>query len=438
MLPWNDPPSWLERKVPVTSRCSQTCLWTILGIDRAHVFSLSMAKEWRKRVSGCSLLAWILFPASSDARGWARRIGPGGRQVNWNGQGPWCSAFSGREQLRLLWLGLIVLGCVLGCGQPVWGQENPLGQVHTPVPPPPPKAPLEVNPAVVGPEGERVASSRTARIRVEANLVLVPVTVTDPVGRLVTGLEKENFQIYDNNYSQTIKSFSTDDTPISIGVIFDLSGSMQSKFLRARKALTAFLRTCNPQDEFFVVGFNDRPAVIVDYTSDVDDVEARMVMLKPENRTALIDAIYLGVNKLRQAKNERKALLIISDGGDNRSRYTEGELRRVVRESDLQIYSIGIFDQYAPTQEEQMGPILLTDVCEMTGGRLFKVGDLGDLEDIASRISAELRNEYVIGYKPSEVKKDGNWRKLKVRLLAPPGLPQLTVHNRQGYYAPSQ
>ncbi len=337
------------------------------------------------------------------------------------------------------WAWLMVLGCVLGLGGGARAQENPLDQVRTPTPLPPPKAPLEVNPGVVGPEnGERVASSRTARIRVEANLVLVPVTVTDPVGRLVTGLEKENFQVYDNNYSQTIKSFSTDDTPISIGVIFDLSGSMQAKFLRARKALTAFLRTCNPQDEFFVVGFNDRPAVIVDYTSDVDDVEARMVMLKPENRTALIDAIYLGVNKLRQAKNERKALLIISDGGDNRSRYTEGELRRVVRESDLQIYSIGIFDQYAPTQEEQMGPILLTDVCEMTGGRLFKVGDLGELEDIASRISAELRNEYVIGYKPSEVKKDGNWRKLKVRLLAPPGLPQLTVHNRQGYYAPSQ
>ena len=129
--------------------------------------------------------------------------------------------------------------------------------------------------------------------------------------------------------------------------------------MRARKALSEFLRTSNPQDEFFVVGFNDRPAVIVDYTSDVDDVEARMVMLKPENRTALIDAVYLGVDKLKQAKYERKALLIISDGGDNRSRYTEGELRRVVRESDVQIYSIGIFDQYAPTTEEQLGPMLL-------------------------------------------------------------------------------
>ena len=192
-------------------------------------------------------------------------------------------------------------------------------------------------------------SRRDARIRVDVNLVLVPATVTDPMNRLVTGLEKENFEVYDNNVGQVIKSFSTEDAPVTIGIIFDLSGSMNSKFQRARKALSEFLRTSNPLDEFFVVGFNDRPAVIVDYTSDVDDVEARMVMLKPENRTALIDAIYLGVDKLKQAKYERKALLIISDGGDNRSRYTEGELRRVVRESDVQIYSIGIFDQYAPT-----------------------------------------------------------------------------------------
>jgi Ca-activated chloride channel family protein len=272
----------------------------------------------------------------------------------------------------------------------------------------------------------------------EANLVLVPMTVTDPMNRLVTGLEADNFQIFDNNAGQTIKSFSTEDAPVTIGVVFDLSGSMSSKFARARRALTEFLRTSNPQDEFFVVGFNDKPAVIVDYTSDVDDVEARMVMLHPENRTALIDAVYLAVDKLKDAKWDRKALLIISDGGDNRSRYTEGELRRLVRESDVQIYAIGIFDEYAPTEEEQLGPVLLTDIAETTGGRMFKVSDAGDMADIAERISAELRNEYVVGYRPSDMKKDGNWRKLKVRLVPPPGLPTLTVHFRQGYYAPSQ
>ena len=334
---------------------------------------------------------------------------------------------------------LLVLG-VVGGERAAWGQDNPLNQVETPAPPPPKKTPEDLKPVIEGAENATAlaTSRRDARIRVDVNLVLVPMTVTDPMNRLVTGLERDNFQIFDNNLPQTIKSFSTQDSPLTIGIIFDLSGSMGSKFIRARKALSEFLRTCNPQDEFFVVGFNDRPAVIVDYTSDVDDVEARMVMLKPQNRTALIDAIYLGTNKLREAKYDRKALLIISDGGDNRSRYTEGELRRVVRESDVQIYSIGIFDQYAPTTEEVMGPTLLTDICEMTGGRLFRVNDVSELGDIAARISAELRNEYVIGYRPSEVKRDGNWRKLKVRLVPPSGLPPLTVHNRQGYYAPSQ
>jgi Ca-activated chloride channel family protein len=281
-------------------------------------------------------------------------------------------------------------------------------------------------------------SRRNSRIRVDVNLVLVPLTVTDPMNRLVTGLDRTNFQVFDENVGQTIKSFSTDDAPVTIGIVFDLSGSMESKYARARKALDDFLQTANPKDEFFVVGFNDRPAVIVDYTSDIDDIDARMVMLKPDHRTALIDAVYLGVDKLKQAKYDRKALLIISDGGDNRSRYTEGELRRAVRESDVQIYSIGIFDQYAPTEEEQLGPLLLSDICEMTGGRMFRVMNMDDLSDIATRISAELRNEYVIGYTPSDLKKDGNWRKLKIRLVPPPGLPPLTVHNRQGYYAPSE
>jgi Ca-activated chloride channel family protein len=235
--------------------------------------------------------------------------------------------------VRLLALAaLLVAGSGLG-----HGQENPLDQVATPNPvkklsTPPNEAEAPGSLIGVAPK------SKLPRLRMEANLVLVPMTVTDPMNRLVTGLEADNFQIFDNNAGQTIKTFSTEDAPVTIGIVFDLSGSMQSKFARARRALTEFLRTSNPQDEFFVVGFNDKPAVIVDYTSDVDDVEARMIMLHPENRTALIDAVYLAMNKLKDAKYERKALLIVSDGGDNRSRYTEGELRRVVRESDVQIY----------------------------------------------------------------------------------------------------
>jgi Ca-activated chloride channel homolog len=335
------------------------------------------------------------------------------------------------------WSRLLAAICFALLGLSVQAQESPLDAVHTAAPPA--TAPKEARPA--GTPAEAAGKGSTARSRalqVNADLVLVPITVTDPQNRLVTGLERTNFMLFDNNAQQTIKSFATEDAPLSIGIVFDLSGSMQSKFVRARKALSEFLRTCNPQDEFFVVGFNDRPVVLVDYTSDVEDVEARMVMLRPENRTALIDAMYLGVNKLRDAKYTRKALLVVSDGGDNRSRYTPGELTRAVRESEVQIYSIGIFDAYAPTVEEQNGPLLLHDMAEATGGRLFVVHDIQDLSDIAERISEELRNEYVLGYTPTDRRRNGSWRKLNVRLVPPPGLPELTVHNREGYYAPSQ
>ncbi len=334
----------------------------------------------------------------------------------------------------ILWFGVLAVLAVL-CGQ-ASAQESPLDAVHTAAPPA--AAAKDARPGAEGTEAGKTASNKGKTIQVNADLVLVPVTVTDPQNRLVTGLERSNFQLFDSNLPQTIKSFATEDSPLSIGIVFDLSGSMQSKFVRARKALSEFLHTCNPQDEFFVVGFNDRPAVLVDYTSDVEDVEARMVMLRPENRTALIDAMYLGVNKLRDAKYARKALLVVSDGGDNRSRYTQGELNRAVRESEVQIYSVGIFDAYAPTVEEQNGPQLLHEVSEATGGRLFVVRDIQDLSDIAQRISEELRNEYVIGYTPSDRRRNGVWRKLNVRLMPPPGLPELTVHNREGYYAPSQ
>jgi Ca-activated chloride channel homolog len=347
-----------------------------------------------------------------------------------------------------LWMTLriaIALTLWLTLCQVSWAQD-PLNDVHINPPPPAPIAPIAPTdpnakttnvPAPL--EGKKSLSARpNERIRVDVNLVLVPVTVTDPLNRLVTGLERQDFFLYENNALQKIKSFSSEDAPVSIGIIFDLSGSMTDKINRARNSILEFLRTANPQDEFFVIGFNDRPELITDFTNNVDNIEARLLTVKPGHRTALLDAIYFGLNKMKQAKNERKALLVVSDGGDNRSRYTENEVRSVVRESDVQIYSIGIFDQYAPTREEQLGPILLHDVSEETGGQLFRVDDLADMADIATKISAELRNQYVLGYRSDDIKRDGKWRKLKVKLVPPEGLPQLTVHARTGYYAPLQ
>jgi Ca-activated chloride channel family protein len=344
-----------------------------------------------------------------------------------------------------LFLRMVVLVFLLGAflsGRCCEAQDDPLNKVHV-VPPPPPPVSAPAGTADAAPpapaEGESALAARSGeRIRVDVNLVLVPLTVTDPLNRLVTGLDKDNFFLYENNSRQTIKSFSSEDAPVSIGVIFDLSGSMSNKVVRARESIVQFMKTANPQDEFFVIGFNDRPELIEDFTSSVDDIEARLEMVKAGHRTALLDAIYFGLEKMKQAKYPRKALLVVSDGGDNRSRYTENEVRSAVRESDTQIYSIGIFDQYAPTTEERLGPLLLNDVCEETGGRLFRVDDVSDMADIATKISAELRNEYVLGYRPEDGKRDGKWRKLKVKLVAPPGLPPLTVHARTGYYAPLQ
>jgi Ca-activated chloride channel family protein len=275
-------------------------------------------------------------------------------------------------------------------------------------------------------------------IRANVDLVLVPITVTDPMNRLVTGLEQQDFQIYENNGQQTIWSFACEDAPVSIGIIFDLSGSMNSKLMRARESILQFIKTANPQDEFFVIGFNDRPELIEDFTDSVEKIQARLATVHAERRTALLDAIYFGIAKMKDASHQRKALLVVSDGGDNRSRYTEGEVRAAVREADVEIYSIGIFDAYAPTPEERSGPQLLEDISSSTGGRMFRVDDVDEMSDIAEKISTELRNQYVIGYKPRNLSRDGKWRKVKVKVNPPPGLPPLTVYARTGYYAPLQ
>jgi len=326
------------------------------------------------------------------------------------------------------------------CFTPALAQDDPLNKVH--VTPPPSATPSSAAPAGAQPAAISGAAAAKARpgafIRMNVDMVLVPVTVTDPMNRLVTGLEKEDFQVYENNGEQKISSFASEDAPVSIGIIFDLSGSMTSKLIRARDSILQFIKTANPEDEFFVIGFNDRPELIEDFTSSVEDIEARLATVHSGHRTALLDAIYYGVEKMKEAKHQRKALLVVSDGGDNRSRYTEGEVRAQVKESDTEIYSIGIFDPYAATPEERTGPALLNELSEETGGRLYRVDDITEMGDIAEKISTELRNQYVIGYTPKDLNRDGKWRKVKVKLNPPPGLPQLTVHARTGYYAPLQ
>jgi Ca-activated chloride channel homolog len=276
---------------------------------------------------------------------------------------------------------------------------------------------------------------------VDVNMVVVNVTVTDPFDRIVTGLEQSNFQVYDEKVAQKIESFSTEDAPISVGLIFDSSGSMSDKIQKSKEAALQFFKTSNPQDEFMLINFSDRPNLITGFTSKFENLQDRLLFVKAGGRTALLDAIYLGLSEMKKATTNRRALLVISDGGDNHSRYTENDIKRAVRESDVQIYAVGIFEPLssrARTPEEAGGPGLLADLAEVSGGRMFSVEDANELPDIAEKISIELRNQYVIGYRPSNLIRDGRWRRIKVKLDPPRGLPPLQVYARTGYYAPTQ
>ena len=276
-------------------------------------------------------------------------------------------------------------------------------------------------------------------IRTEVALALVNVTATDPNGRLVTGLERENFRVFEDGIEQEISTFSSEDVPISIGLIFDMSGSMANKFDRARQAAVQFLRTANPRDEFFLVRFNDRTEPASRFTSSTEELENRVIFTAAGGRTALLDAVYIGLDQIRNAHNGRRALLIISDGGDNHSLYSEADIRSSLKESDCQLYAMGIFDRHhiSRKSEERYGWSLLSELVEMTGGRVFPVSKLTDLPDIASKIGAELRNQYVLGYKPQDTHHSRAWRKIKVKLSAPKGLPPVKVYARSGYYAPT-
>jgi len=318
--------------------------------------------------------------------------------------------------------------------QPAFSQNTDVNDVHVPAR----EAEKQEAKQNLIPAHTDGLSAHVRALKVDVDLVLVPVTITDPMNRLVTGLEKDNFQLFEGNSPQEIRTFSSEDAPVSLGVIFDSSGSMSSKMDRAKEAVIEFFKTANPQDEFFMITFSDEPEEVSDFTSSVDEIQNKLVFAVPRRRTALLDAIYMGISKMRQAKYPKKALLIISDGGDNHSRYTENEIKSLVKEADVMIYAIGIYDRYASAVEERLGPQLLSDITELTGGRAFSIDNPNDLGDVATKIGVELRNQYVLGYRPNKVVRDGKWRKIKVKLLPPKGLPPLRVYARTGYYAPAE
>jgi VWFA-related protein len=274
-----------------------------------------------------------------------------------------------------------------------------------------------------------------ATLRVDTNLVLIPVSVNDPLNRPVTGLEQENFRIFEDRVEQKITAFAMDDSPVAVGLVFDTSGSMGNKLGTSRLAAKEFFRTGNEdEDEYFLVEFDDRPRLEVPLTRDVGQIESQLAFSRSHGSTALLDALLLAIHEMHKSKMNKKALLVISDGGDNHSRYTTAEAQKVIRESDVLIYAIGVFGG-GTTPEEYGGGALLSHIAEGTGGRLFEA-NVPELPDIAKKIGIDLRNRYVLGYSPANAQRDGKYHRVDVRLLPPRGLPKLNAHWRTGYFSP--
>ncbi len=271
-------------------------------------------------------------------------------------------------------------------------------------------------------------------VRLNRDIVTVSVTVSDPYGRFVTGLDKTHFEIYDDKIKQDISFFSDDDAPITLGIVYDVSGSMESKVSRSLHALRRFVETSHTDDEYFLVGFNQRAQLLRDFTTSGESVVNSLTLVETDGRTALYDAAYIGVEKARQGRHQKKALLIISDGQDNNSRYTFSELRDLVREADVQLYAIGIVDLIHDSELGAYGESVLEELSRSTGGRAFFPSSEEELVDVCTQIALELRHQYSIGYYPTTDIRDGRWHKLKVKVDPPPGLPRLAVRAKEGYF----
>ena len=283
-------------------------------------------------------------------------------------------------------------------------------------------------------------------LKVDVELVTVDVSVTDEEGRHVTGLGQQYFRLWEDKIEQKIEYFALEDTPITVGIIFDVSASMSPSLAKAKDAALTFLASGNRDDEYFLVEFSDRPKVVQDFTTDIDKVKESLIAMSGKGATSLYDAVYLGLDKLKSARNPRKALLIISDGEDNRSRYSFSDLKRFVAEKDVKIYSIGISSGGGPQFGSMLfggsllgdflfGPLQLEELANITGGEAFFPQSLGRLNDICKRIAAGLKSQYSIGYRSTNLIKDGAWRKLNLKLNTPKGAPRLNLRFKNGYYA---
>jgi len=331
--------------------------------------------------------------------------------------------------LKALTLPLLVIGAPLFAFQSAPMQN---ASVDTPV---------TIVPRTRTPAPSAAEEAPPAHLRVDTSLVLIPVHVSTQLGTTVTNLTRENFRLLEENTEQPITYFAKDDAPISVGVLLDMSGSMQDKMKKAAESAAKFFLTANTQDQFFLVEFSERAKLTVPFTNDSGEVYRRITRARPYGRTSLYDAVHVALAEMRSARHARKALLILSDGGDNCSRHTFTQIRNELLESDVQVYAMGVFDpdeSRRKTPEEREGPRILDALADVSGGRHYPVADFNNLPEIAGRIGDELRNQYLIGYAAPLEARDGRYRRVKLTVVNYEQTAPLRVQYRHGYHTPNQ
>jgi Ca-activated chloride channel family protein len=299
-----------------------------------------------------------------------------------------------------------------------------------------------ISPENAMPSGIKLSDSvlRHAKpLRADVDVVLVPVTVTDPMNRPVLGLQKQDFKVYENNAPQQVQYFSAEEAPISVGLLLDTSKSMTNNFVTERAAAEEFFKNANPQDDYFVITFADRPKLLTTSITSIEDMQETLTAGTPDGHTALLDAIYMAIARMGSARYDRRALLIISDGADNHSRYGLKEVRKLVEEANVDVYAIGIFDSILfRSFEELMGRRWLAEITDVTGGHTVAADSLDKVPELAAAVSRQMRNQYVLGYRPQNVSRDGKWRKIKVHVASVAGTTRVQTHYKKGYLASSR
>ncbi len=277
-------------------------------------------------------------------------------------------------------------------------------------------------------------------LKVDVDLRLLHVTVFDWKEQLVKGLKQDHFEVYEDKIQQEITLFKVEDIPVSLGLVIDNSGSMKFKRPRVNQAAITFAKTSNPEDEVFLINFNDQVFLDQDYTRNLDDLTDALDHIDARGGTALYDAVYLALEHIREGQEEKKAILVITDGQDTESRYRFDTVLEFARESYASIYLIGLFDKLSElTRKERKAAKLLKQLSEETGGKYFFPESVDEVHAICTEVAHEIRNQYTLGYKPTNLSRDGTWRDVTVRVPgAPKGKRKWIARTKRGYYAPTE